>query len=82
MDQIQLLPIASLRVSKKQKVKVSHDKVHRHLLYLERGGEDVYPIDVHKLGDGTYIVAGNGRHRYFAYALAGYLHIPAIVQNT
>jgi hypothetical protein len=75
-----LLPIASIRVGKKQSAKVSQSKVLRHLEVLE-SGEDVYPVDVHLLSDGSYTIAGNGRHRYFAYAMLGYSHIPAIVRN-
>ena len=74
-----LLPIASIRVSKKQKQKVARSKVKDHLHDLEENQDDLYPIDVHALGDGTYTIAGNGRHRYFAYLLAGVSHIPAMV---
>ena len=77
MNPAVLLPIASIRVSKKQKHKVAPSKVRHHLLTLEKGEDDVYPIDVHALGDGTYTIAGNGRHRYFAYLLAGDSHILA-----
>jgi uncharacterized ParB-like nuclease family protein len=78
--EILYLPIASIRVGKKQSAKVSQSKVLHHLEVLEDGG-DLHPIDVHLLSDGSYTVAGNGRHRYFAYAMLGYSHIPAIVRN-
>lgn len=81
MDTISLLSIACIRVSEKQQRKVSKVKVQKHLQSLEKDQGDVYPIDVHALGDGTYIVAGNGRHRYYAYILAGYDTIPAYIRN-
>ncbi len=80
MKKVILLPLTSIRVSEKQKRKVSEDKVFRHLQSIETGN-DTLPIEVHALGDGTYTIAGNGRHRFFAYVFGGYSHIPAIVQN-
>lgn len=73
-----LVAIASIRISQKQMCKVSLDKVSKHAHDLERGC-DLYPIDLRQLGDGTYTINGNGRHRYFAYLRTGLTHIPAIV---
>ncbi len=81
MKKVILLPLTSIRVSEKQKRKVSEDKVRRHLQFLETGN-DALPIEVHALGDDTYTIAGNGRHRFFAYVFGGYSHIPVIVQNS
>jgi hypothetical protein len=75
-----LVALTDIRISDKQKRKVSDDKVRRHMVYLETG-EDLYPIDVCAIGDGTFTIAGNGRHRYLAYLYSGYSHIPVIVQN-
>lgn len=80
MRKIQLVAITDIRVGDKQKHKVSKDKVRRHSVTLETGG-DLHPIDVCALGDGTFTIAGNGRHRYLAYVNCGYSHIPAIVHN-
>jgi len=76
-----LLPLPSIRVDKKQHCKVSDEKVKKHIRQLEEAGGELYPVDVHELGDGSYAIAGNGRHRYFAYLYAGYSHIPAVIRN-
>jgi hypothetical protein len=67
------IPIGLVRVSEKQSRKVDSTKVRRHLAALEDG--DLMAIDVHALDDGTYVIAGNGRHRYFAYLAAGHSSI-------
>lgn len=79
MDIVQLVAIADIRVSEKQVRKVARDKISHHQKTLN-SGEELYPIDLHGLGDGTYTIAGNGRHRYFSYVCSGYSHIPAIVR--
>jgi len=80
MDNVQLIAIAKIRVNHKQARKVSQEKVQAHRVSLEQG-EDLYPVDVHMLNDGTFTVAGNGRHRFFAYLYSGYKSIPAIVHR-
>lgn len=77
---VQIVAIAKVRVNHKQVRKVSQEKVLAHRLSLEQG-EELYPIDVHVLADGTYTIAGNGRHRFFAYMYSGYTEIPAIVHH-
>jgi hypothetical protein len=80
MGIVQLVAIADIRVSEKQARKVSEDKVCRHIRALE-SSEELYPIELHLLADKTFTIAGNGRHRYFAYFRSGYSHIPAIVYH-
>jgi hypothetical protein len=77
---VQLVAIADIRVNKKQVQKISKDKVNCHLRSLA-SDEELYPVDLHALGDGTFTIAGNGRHRYFAYLYSGYTHVPAIVHH-
>jgi hypothetical protein len=69
------IPIDSIRVSPKQARKVCQKKVSLHLATIEAGDEPM-PIDVRQLQDGSYVIDGNGRHRYFAYLAAGYATIP------
>lgn len=78
MDTVLYIPIGLIRVSAKQARKVCPGKVDGHVAALEAGHEPL-PIDVHKLDDGSYTIAGNGRHRYFAYLAAGYATIPVRV---
>jgi hypothetical protein len=78
MGNTQLVVIAKIRVNKKHIKKIDWNKVFYHVQQLEHGKE-LYPIDLHKLCDGKFTIAGNGRHRYFAYVHAGYSNIPAIV---
>lgn len=70
------IPIDLIRVSPKQARKVCQKKVAAHLAAIEAGDEPM-PIDVRQLEDGSYVISGNGRHRYFAYLAAGYSTIPA-----
>ncbi len=74
------IPIDMIRVSAKQTSKVCQKKVRRHLESLD-AGDELMPIDVRQLDDGTYIIAGNGRHRYFAYREAGYTTIPVSLKS-
>lgn len=69
------LPIESIRVSERQRFRVAQEKVERHIAEIQRG--DVMPIVCAPLGDGTYIIRGNGRHRYFAYLAEGFPSVPA-----
>ena len=56
---------------------LSRDKVERHRRSIQT--EDTYPIELAPLGDGTYVIAGNGRHRLAAYIAEGFTSIPANV---
>lgn len=58
---------------------LSRDKVERHRLQIQRG--DTMPIDLRRLEDGTYVIAGNGRHRFTAYLDEGFTWIPANVAH-
>lgn len=80
MDNVQFVAIANIRVNEKQAHKVAWNKVSDHARCLESGRE-LYPIDLYAIGDGTFTIAGNGRHRYFAYLHSGHSHIPAIVHH-
>lgn len=80
MDNVLCIPIDLIRVSPKQARKVCPGKVAGHVAALEAGHEPM-PIDVHELDDGSYVIAGNGRHRYFAYLAAGYSTVPARVRR-
>ncbi len=71
------IPIQEIRVSKKQMRRVSQDKITRHMRRLDEGAE-LMAIEVNRLADGTYVIAGNGRHRYFAYLELGYIYIPVV----
>lgn len=76
------VPIDRIRVSDKQKRKISRDKVERHKKYLSKNEErDLPPIDAHELEDGTFIIDGNGRHRYFAYLELGYKTVPLNIKG-
>jgi hypothetical protein len=81
MDTVQFVAVAFIRVNYKQANKVCHHKVSKHVRELETGTSDLHPIELHTIGDGTFIIAGNGRHRYFAYVSCGYSQIPAIVHQ-
>jgi hypothetical protein len=76
-----LLPLTSIRCGTKQKHKLTRSKVEKHVFDFERNEDDVYPIDVYDLGDGSYTIAGNGRHRYLACSMSGNSHILAFVRN-
>lgn len=76
------VPIDKIRVSEKQEHKISRDKVERHKKYLNKNEEkDLLPIDAHELEDGTFIIDGNGRHRYFAYLELGYSIVPLNIKG-
>ena len=80
---IELVPLSLIRVSDRQSRRVSRDKVERHRmrLELEKGAEDLLPLDASRLEDGTYIIDGNGRHRFLAYTEAGISHIPLNIKQ-
>ena|SRR3989344_5127146 len=77
-----LVPIEKIRVSEKQERKVSRDKIERHKKFLiEHEDQDLLPIDAHELRDGTFIIDGNGRHRFFAYRESGHTVIPLNIKQ-
>ena len=81
-DAIFFIPIDKIRVSDKQKRKISRDRVERHKKYLSENEEkDLLPIDAHELEDGTFIIDGSGRHRYFAYLELGYKTVPLNIKG-
>lgn len=76
------VPTEKIRISEKQQKKVSRDKVERHKKWLmDHPDEDLLPINAHELEDGTFIIDGNGRHRYFAYLEMGYGVIPLNIKQ-
>lgn len=74
------ISIDQIRVAEKQLRKVSRDKVERHKQCLFKY-DDLLPIDAHELADGTFIINGNGRHRFFAYKELGYTSIPLNIKG-
>lgn len=72
--------IKYINVSGKQFRKIDSAKVEHHRKCLE-SGEDVMPIDVVKISENEYCIAGNGRHRYFAHIEAGFDLIDVNVMN-
>lgn len=73
------LPIETLRFSTKKRRGVSPRRVEELRRKIEFG-EDVLPIRVSALGDGTYVVH-DGRHRIQAHIEAGIDCIYAFVDN-
>ena len=79
MAQELCLSINDLRHTRKKRRGVSPKRVEE-LRRLIETGEEVRPIKVHALGDGTYIVK-DGRHRIQAHIAAGIMLIWAVVEN-
>lgn len=75
------IPIDKIRVAEKQAQKISKDKVERHKQYLLKNDSDLLPIDALELEDGTFVIDGNGRHRFFAYKELGYMSMPLNIKN-
>src|SRR3989338_8630099 len=76
------IEIKKIHISENQKRKVSRDRIEKHKKFLfENPEKDLMPIDVNQLADSSYVIAGNGRHRYYAYLEMGYSHIPANCLN-
>lgn len=75
------IPIDQIRVAEKQARKVSRYKVERHKQRLLKYDDDLLPIDAHELADGTFIIDGNGRHRFFAYKELGYTSVPLNIKG-
>jgi hypothetical protein len=80
-EAVYLIPIDKIRVSEKQKHKISQDKVDKHIKDLSESEKDLLPIDALELEDGTFVIDGNGRHRYFAYSKLGYKMVPLNIKN-
>lgn len=73
------LPIDSLRFTTKRRKGICARRVNEIRMQIERG-DDVFPIRVNALGDGTYVVK-DGRHRIKAHIEAGCTLIWAVVEN-
>ncbi len=76
-----LIPIDKIRVAEKQTRKVSRDKIERHKQRLLKHDDDLLPIDAHELEDNTFIIDGNGRHRFFAYKELEYTSVPLNIKG-
>jgi hypothetical protein len=74
-----LLPVELIRTTNKKRRGVSPHRIREIEMEIERGDE-LLPIRVHALGDGTYIIK-EGRHRFQAHIALGLAHILAIVEN-
>jgi ParB-like chromosome segregation protein Spo0J len=79
MARLAYLPLSVLRFTEKKRRGVSPRRVEELRRALE-DGEDMHPIRVHALGDGTFVVE-DGRHRIRAHLAAGITMILAIIQN-
>jgi len=79
MTAVVLLPISTLRFPAKTRGGVSPKRVEELRRALE-SGEEMFPIKVHALGDGTYVVR-DGRHRIQAHLEAGISVIDAVIDN-
>jgi hypothetical protein len=75
------IPIERIRVNEKQARRISRDKVERHKQYLLKHEDDLLPIDAHELEDETFIIDGNGRHRFHAYLELGYSTVPLNIKG-
>lgn len=78
MAQIRWLALEVIKVSSKQRKKISNSKVEKHRIAFE-SDRYVEPIDVVSCPTGnqmTYRILGNGRHRYFGALEAGMTMIP------
>lgn len=79
MSEAVLLPIEALRYTTKKRRGICSRRVEEIRQALEFG-EDIPPIRVNALGDGTYVVK-DGRHRIQAHLEAGIGFIYALVDN-
>lgn len=79
MSRVLFLPIGSLRFSREKRKGISPRRVEELREAIERE-EDVMPIRVNALGDGTYVVK-DGRHRIVASLEAGIHLIEALIEN-
>lgn len=77
---VEWIPIEKIMIDKEQMGKISRDKVERHKKELLEGKE-LLSIDALELEDGTFVIDGNGRHRYFAYLEQGYTNVPLNIKQ-
>lgn len=77
---MEFINIDFIKVNAKQIKKLDRHKVEAHALSYE-SGEDVYPIDLVRVGHNEYCISGNGRHRYFGALHSGIKYIEANVIN-
>lgn len=79
MPKLMLLAMEHLRTTKKKKRGVCPRRIEELRIALEMG-DDIPPIRVNAMGDGTFVVK-DGRHRIGAHHAAGMTQIWAIVEN-
>jgi len=77
---MELINIDFIKVNAKQLKKVDRHKVAQHAQAYELG-EEVFPIDLVRVGPDEYCISGNGRHRYFGALQAGIKFIEANITN-
>ena len=79
MPKLMLLALEHIRSTVKKRRGVCHHRIEALRMALEMG-EDIPPIRVNAMGDGTYTVK-DGRHRLGAHKAACMSQIWAIVEN-
>ena len=79
MPKLMLLAIATLRCTKKKRRGICPHRTEFLRMALEKG-EEIPPIRVNSMGDGTFTVK-DGRHRIAAHKACGMSQIWAIVEN-
>ncbi len=79
MPKLMLLAMETIRSTKKKRRGVCPYRTEALRMALE-SGEDIPPIRVNYMGDGTFTVK-DGRHRIGAHKVAGMSQIWAIVEN-
>lgn len=75
------IPLTQIRVNWKQIKKVDFHKIHEHANDIMKEGDLVHPIDLNRINKDSYVIAGNGRHRFFAHRLLGLTNIYARILN-
>ena len=81
MQKLMLLFLEHIRTKEKKKGRggICPHRVREFAYAIERG-DDIPPIRVNALGDGTFVVK-EGRHRTLAHRMVGMTQIWAIVEN-
>ncbi len=79
MSKLMLLAIDLIRSTKKKRRGVCSHRVDE-LCFAIESGEDIHPIRVNLMEDGTFAVK-DGRHRLAAHKAIGMTQIWAIVEN-
>jgi hypothetical protein len=72
-----LVPLASIRVSRRKLDRLSRTKINRYCSDLENG-DDFPPITL--IDCGTFFTISDGRHRFAAHQLAGFGVITARIR--